>query len=143
MTFLLDANVLIALIDPRHVHHEIAHKWFASTGKNSWATCPVTENAVVRIVGDENYGNFPGSPSVAADKLAGFRALPGHVFWSDDISLFDSTRIDRASLLRSRQVTDTYLLALACAHSGRLATLDRRLVVTAVIGGEKALHLIS
>ena len=25
---LLDVNVLIALFDPDHVHHEIAHDWF-------------------------------------------------------------------------------------------------------------------
>jgi predicted nucleic acid-binding protein len=29
---LLDVNVLIALVDPRHVHHELAHRWFAGPG---------------------------------------------------------------------------------------------------------------
>jgi predicted nucleic acid-binding protein len=28
-TALIDVNVLIALLDPRHVHHEPAHAWFA------------------------------------------------------------------------------------------------------------------
>jgi uncharacterized protein len=143
VTFLLDANVLIALIDPQHVHHEIAHKWFVRTGKKSWATCPFTENAVLRIVGDKNYANSPGSLTLIAEKLAGFRAMPSHVFWGDDISLFDAARIDMGRLLRVGQITDSYLLALACAHQGQLATLDRRLVVTAVINGEKGLHLIS
>jgi uncharacterized protein len=142
VTFLLDVNVLIALMDPEHVHHELAHKWFAASARKAWATCPITENAVLRIVGDADYGNLRGSPLVAADKLAGFRALPGHIFWSDDISLFDSTKIDGARLIRAQQVTDSYLLALACAHGGQLATLDRRLVATAVIGGQKGLHLI-
>ena len=32
MIFLLDVNVLIALIDPTHVGHEAVHKWFAATG---------------------------------------------------------------------------------------------------------------
>jgi predicted nucleic acid-binding protein len=39
-------------------------------------------------------------------------------------------------------VTDSYLLALACAHGGKLATFDRRLVVDAVRGEAKGLHLI-
>lgn len=33
MTFLLDINVLIALIDPAHVDHEAAHRWFEAEGR--------------------------------------------------------------------------------------------------------------
>ena len=40
------------------------------------------------------------------------------------------------------QVSDPYLLALVTAHGGRLATLDRRLSVTAVRDGKDALHVI-
>jgi hypothetical protein len=36
-----------------------------------------------------------------------------------------------------------YLLALAVAHGGELATFDRHLVTNTVIGGSKALHVIS
>jgi uncharacterized protein len=28
---LLDVNVLVALFDPDHVHHEAAHRWFAAS----------------------------------------------------------------------------------------------------------------
>ncbi len=42
MTFLLDVNVLIALIDPTHIAHDPAHRWFAGAGGESWATCLVT-----------------------------------------------------------------------------------------------------
>jgi predicted nucleic acid-binding protein len=41
------------------------------------------------------------------------------------------------------QVTDSYLLALAVAHDGALATFDRRLSTKAVKGGKGALHLIA
>ena len=37
MTYLLDVNVLIALIDPGHVQHEIAHDWFLRDGLSAWA----------------------------------------------------------------------------------------------------------
>src|SRR5665213_1971866 len=43
--------------------------------------------------------------------------------------------------LASGQITDSYLLALACAREGKLATFDRRLVTTAVSGDAAALHL--
>ncbi|WP_229490337.1 hypothetical protein [Pseudoduganella namucuonensis] len=70
------------------------------------------------------------------------RALDGHVFWSDDISLLDEGKVDTTRLLNSSQTTDSYLLALAQTHGGQLATLDRRLVTTAVHGGARALCLI-
>ena len=143
MAFLLDVNVLIALIDPAHIQHDDAHKWFAAVGKRAWASCPLTENAVLRIVGDSRYPNSPGTPAAVAGVLAEFLAMPGHVFWPDDLSLFDTSRVDTARLLNSRQVADSYLLALACAHDGQLATFDRRLITGAVRGGSQGLHVIS
>jgi len=140
---LLDVNVLIALIDPAHVQHDRAHAWFAAKGRKAWATCPLTENGVLRIVGHARYPNSPGTPAAVAEVVSILRGLGGHEFWPDDISLFDGERIDSNRLLDSGQVTDTYLLALAVAHGGQLATFDRHLVTSAVMDGEKALHLIA
>jgi len=141
-TYLLDVNVLIALVDPAHVQHEPAHQWFAHTGRASWASCPITENGLLRILGHPRYPNSPGTPAAVAKILAGLRALPGHVFWPDDISLMDTARIDATRLLSHEQLTDTYLIALAAAHGGQLASFDRRLVHDAVLGGMQALQLI-
>ena len=143
MTFLLDVNVLIALIDPGHVQHDKAHEWFAAKGKQSWATCPLTQNGVLRIVGQARYPNTPGTPAAVRDLMCAFVALPGHSFWPDDLSLLDDAKVDATRLLTAGQVTDTYLLALALARKGRLATFDRRLVADAVRGGAKALQLIT
>ena len=140
--FLLDVNVLIALVDPEHVQHDAAHEWFAVEGHAAWATCPLTENGLLRIVGHARYPNSPGTPAAVAPLLAGLRSLPGHVFWPDDISLLDSGHVDASRLLSSAQVTDSYLLALAGAHGGQLASFDRRLVTDAVRGGARRLHLI-
>lgn len=142
MTFLLDVNVLIALIDPTHVGHDAAHRWFAATGSASWATCPLTENGVVRIVSHPKYPNSAGSPAAVAPIVARFRALPGHVFWEDNFSLVECDRVDVARITTSSQVTDTYLLDLAAAHEGRLASFDRRLSPDSVRRGRAALHLI-
>jgi uncharacterized protein len=140
--FLLDVNVLIALIDPVHVQHDKAHKWFATHGRRGWATCPLTENGVVRIVGHSRYPNSPGTPAAVAALMSVFLAHPGHEFWANDISLLDGKYLQSERLLDSAQVTDSYLLALAAAHGGILATFDRQLVTDAVIHGSKCLHVI-
>lgn len=142
MTYLLDVNVLIALLDPTHVAHEAAHLWFGSEGAEAWATCPVTENGVIRIVGNPKYPNTPGSTKEIAEILREFCTQPGHIFWPDDISLVSSAHIDITQVLTSGQVTDTYLLALAARYGGKLATFDRRLSVKAVKGGKHTLTLI-
>ena len=140
-TFLLDVNVLIALIDPAHVQHEPAHEWFARVGSQSFATCPITENGLLRIVGHPKYPNSPGAPGLAASLLAALRALPGHTFWADTISVADQQFVNTSRLSNHAQVTDSYLLALARAHNGRLASMDRKLRVDAVADGRKALEL--
>ena len=142
MRYLLDVNVLIALIDPAHVQHDRAHLWFGKSGKIAWATCPLTENGVLRIVGHPRYPNSPGTPAAVAELMARLLALPGHEFWPDGVSLLDSQRINGARLLESAQVTDSYILALAVAHRGQLATFDQNLIPDAVVDGQQALHLI-
>jgi uncharacterized protein len=140
--FLLDINVLIALVDTAHVQHDEVHDWFGKTGKKGFATCPLTENCLLRIVGYSRYPNSPGSPGAVMPSLAAMRALPGHCFWADTISLCDAQLVDGSRLTGHGQVTDTYLLALAKSHGGRLASMDRKLVTGAVIEGKKTLELI-
>jgi hypothetical protein len=77
-----------------------------------------------------------------APALTALRAQPGHEFWPDTVSLADDALVDVGRLSGHAQVTDAYLLALAVARGGRLASLDRRLVADAVPGGREALELI-
>ena len=142
ITYLLDVNVLIALIDPAHVQHDAAHEWFARTGSASWATCPLTENGLLRIVGHPRYPNAPGTPATVAEVLRALRALPGHCFWPDAISLMNAEFVRAERLLSHTQVTDSYLLALALHHGGKLASFDRKLVADAVVNGPDALVLL-
>lgn len=142
MTHLLDINVLIALIDRRHVHHRSATDWFTVRGQGDWATCPLIENGVLRIVGNPRYRNSPGSPVAVWHVLRELRGTGRHSFWPDDFSLLDSALIDVEKLLSHEQLTDTYLLALAVSKGGQLATFDARLATSPVRGGAEALHLI-
>ena len=75
---LLDVNVLIALLDPRHVDHERAHTWLRDSAPLPWASCPLTENAVLRILGNPRYPNSPGPPAAVAPLLEAWRSLPRH-----------------------------------------------------------------
>lgn len=139
---LLDVNLLIALIDPAHIQHDPAHEWFARVGHKGFATCPLTENGLVRIVGHPRYPNSPGPPSLVLQSLVAMRGLPGHHFWPDDISIADAAFFAPELLSSHSRVTDAYLLALARAHRGRLATMDQKLATEVVPGGSKALELI-
>jgi uncharacterized protein len=139
---LLDTNVLIALVDPAHQFHAAAEDWFIAHRHDGWATCPITQNGLVRIISHNSYPNHVGSPATALTLLHSLTTDKDHHFWPDDISLFDGGLIDSGKLLTAAQVTDTYLLALAVKHGGQFATFDRRLVTTAAKGGDAALHLI-
>jgi uncharacterized protein len=64
--YLLDVNVLVSLVDPGHIQHDAAHDWFAGSGRESFATCPLTENGLMRIIGNPRYPDSPGTPSAVA-----------------------------------------------------------------------------
>jgi uncharacterized protein len=142
MRHLLDVNVLIALIDPAHVQHEHVHEWFGQVGHKAFATCPITENGLLRIVGHPKYPNSPGPPSTVAAALTAIRGLDGHQFWPDNISLVEGSLANPALLSSHSRVTDSYLLALARAKKGKLATLDQKLAAAVVADGRSALTLI-
>lgn len=131
MRTLLDINVLIALLDAQHVHHQAASAWLRNNVEHGWASCPLTQNGVIRIMSQPAYPN-PVPASQVAARLAEATATSWHEFWPDDISLLDGDTVDWKAVLGSRQVTDAYLLALAVRHAGRFATFDKRIDPRAV-----------
>lgn len=140
--YLLDVSVLIALVDPEHIQHDPAHEWFARVGRKGFATCPLTENGLIRIIGHPKYPSSPGPPRVVLQSLIAIRGLPGHNFWPDHLSIADKQFFAPELLSSHSRVTDSYLLALAHANGGRLATMDQKLATDVVPGGKKALELI-
>src|SRR5512133_2173909 len=122
--FLLDTNVLIALAWPNHVHHRDTVEWFRAKGVKAFRTCPLTQTGFVRISSNPAFTPDPPSPGEAIALLKRLTALPGHTFWPDDLSLADAFA-GEAPVATHRQVTDGYLLRLASAHDGVLATIDR------------------
>lgn len=140
-TYLLDINLRLALTDPMHIHHDVAHRWFADRGAAAWATCPLTENGFVRIASHPRYPNRPGGVGVALAMLRQLCAAHGHHFWSEDISI--RALIGPDTMITHAHVTDVYLLGLAVQKGEKLATLDQQLPAMATQLGVEALELIT
>lgn len=132
MRSLLDVNVLIALVDENHTFHRLSHRWFATHRDEGWASCPITENAVVRIIAGNTYRQVRQlSVQDVTDALNGFDRST-HEFWPDDITIIDGSTISTNHIHGAGQLTDVYLLALAVKNGGRFVTFDQRIPLIAV-----------
>lgn len=141
MRALLDVNVLIALLDAAHVRHADATRWLSSNLRQGWASSPLTQNGCIRVMSQPAYPGALPAAQVAA-RLSEAAADPSHRFWPDDVSLLDAGTLDWTRVLGHRQVTDSYLLALAVHHRGRFVTFDSR-IDPATAPGARARHLVS
>lgn len=117
---LLDGNVLVALIDEAHVHHDPARHWFSNL-VGDFATCPVTQGTLVRLAMRLNGHGIAQAMAL----LGAVTSHSKHRFWSDDLG-YEQVRWH--GVMGHRQVTDAYLAALARHHSGKLASFDKGLV---------------
>ncbi len=130
--WLLDGNVLVALVSRSHVHHGAATRWFAASGE-PFATCPITQGTLLRLL----VQLAEVTPVVAVDVLAKLVGHPRHRFWPDALQYTD---VRWTGVLGHRQITDAYLASLARRHGGRMATFDSGLAalhadVAVQIGG--------
>ena|SRR6185503_20345321 len=118
MTWLLDGNVLVALQMESHIHHDRVHRWFASLGRDRFATCVLTQGTLLRV----HMKTARDSSAAAAWKaLKDLSAHPKHQWWDDDLSFLN---VPHRHLQGSGQVTDAWLAELARKRKGKLATLD-------------------
>jgi uncharacterized protein len=123
--YLLDANVLIALAWPQHSSHDNVGRWFVRHRQSGWATCPITQMALVRILSNPAFSPQALTPAGALQVLGRNVDVPEHRFWSDSIELSGALERMPDALSGHRQITDAYLVALAIKNKGKLATLDR------------------
>ena len=115
MTALLDANVLIALVVAEHVHHDAAAEWLSASDAG-FATCPITQGSLVRILLRTGQ-----SAAAAREVVSALERASGHEFWPDSVSF---AVVELGGVVGHRQVTDAYLAQLARSRNGQLATLD-------------------
>lgn len=114
-TYLLDANVLVALVAHEHTDHHRAATWAALV--DSFAICPVVEGALVRFA-----VRLGASALSVQSTLRAIRQRRGFEFWPDDASYAD---VDLRHVRGHRQVTDAYLAGLTASRpDAKLATFD-------------------
>lgn len=134
---LLDVNVLLALAWPNHQHHAAAHRWFARSSKEGWATFPLTELAFVRLSSNPAFTKDAVSPGDALRLLARICKLPGHRSWKELPPVADLSSI---ALMGHQQINDAYLVLVARQRGGLLATFDTR--IAAWTGAERHVAVI-
>jgi uncharacterized protein len=132
MRALLDVNVIVALLDPDHTFHTRAHMWLAGSKANAWASCPITENGVLRVMCGSGYGNQKFFIQDIEKRLRIFAANTDHQFWSDNLSILNPAVFSTENIFSHRHITDSYLLALATAFKGRFVTFDRGVILSSV-----------
>jgi toxin-antitoxin system PIN domain toxin len=134
--YLLDINVLVAILDEDHVHHQAATKWFDTPGLQ-WAICPFTEAGLLRYMTRPKTGDM--SMEEATAMLAQLKQEPGYHYQpisTDWLAL--SGRFSKR-LFGHNQITAAYLLGLAVHDGLVLTTFDRAMLHLA---GEDNRHVL-
>ncbi len=139
--WLLDVNVMVALLDPGHIHHELAHQWWAGHAGRPWATCAITENGLIRVLTQPRYPNRVETVAEATGLLGQWKNAhrATHRWWPIDVTLTDETLYETEKLTGPAQVTDACILGVACRHGGAVVSFDQALPWQAVAGGSPQL----
>ena len=82
--YLLDVNVLLALLWQGHDDYETAQAWFAKTGRRGWATNPLTQLGFLRLLTNPAVTHGGSSAAAALGILAAATSHEGHEFWPLD-----------------------------------------------------------
>jgi toxin-antitoxin system PIN domain toxin len=123
--YLLDTNMLIALLWPQHTEQAKAVPWFKAKGEACFATCSFTQAGFLRITSSVDVMRQRFTVAEARQVLFLLAQKPGHAFWPTPISYFEATEPFEQRLHGPKQITDAYLLGIARHHGGKIATLDK------------------
>jgi len=134
-----DVNVLVALTNPNHLHHDLAHEWFASVTR--FATTPITESGLLRLSLNPAVTRQEVAPAQAIATLNSVRHDERAEFLADTTTLA-APRIDLSALAGHRQVTDLHLANLAASSNAVLVTFDRGLPDALIRADRKHVQLI-
>lgn len=122
--YLLDVNVLIALTQSDHAHHQVVTQWFDNLGAE-WGMCAFSEAGFLRISTNPKVGNL--TVEEATEILAALAAHSSNRFWPVAASWTSVTAPFSERIFGHKQITDAYLLGLAVQDNGVLVTLDKKI----------------
>ena len=123
---LIDVNVLVALFDESHEHHELCLNWCKKIGFQI-AICPIVENGLLRICSHPKYPNNPSSFHEIMNFLLDLRVSTNSKFISDSYFFSKSLSSKLKFDIPSKHITDAYLLQLAVQEGMLFSTLDRKI----------------
>ncbi len=125
MTYLLDVNVLLALVSKESEFHPRTEAWLASLSKerDALASCSITELGVLRIIPQISEGTYSVIETQKLIREVKAALKVKLLFISDSLGADDLP----AWVRHPRQTTDGHLAALAKAHGAALATFDRKI----------------
>jgi toxin-antitoxin system PIN domain toxin len=141
VTYLLDSNVLVALLHLEHTKREDCVRWYSKHHGRGWATSPMVENGAIRVLANPKVSGGAFLIPQAVDAIERLKQSPGHRFLADDISIADRAFVDRNRLEGIKQVNDAFLIGLCRKHGLKLATTDHR-IEPALAPGEGIVELI-
>ncbi|HEY1203331.1 MAG: TA system VapC family ribonuclease toxin [Bryobacteraceae bacterium] len=121
---LLDVNVLLALVWRRHDGHAAAHAWFAKSGHRAWATSPLTQLGVLRLLTNPAVTQGAVSAAGALDVVHEATRHEGHEFWPLEGEMATGLKALAGRLQGHRQWTDAALLWQAMERDGVLVSFD-------------------
>ncbi len=142
--YLLDANALIALCWPHHEHHKRMLAWFGRHAADGWATCALTQAALVRISLQPTFSSLSAhgiSVDTIAQLLANNTAHPAHHFLNLDFGFDTVVQRCTGGIWGHRQITDAWLLTTAIRHGCKLLTFDTGINALLATMPEKETHL--
>jgi toxin-antitoxin system PIN domain toxin len=119
-----DVNVLLALVWPRHECHAAAHAWFAKSGQRAWATNPLTQLGVLRLLTNPAVTDGVVTAATAWEVLSEATRHPGHEFWPLDCDTPAGIELMVGRIRGHRQWTDALLLWHAMEHESVFVTFD-------------------
>jgi toxin-antitoxin system PIN domain toxin len=119
-----DVNVLLALIWPRHLHYRAAQSWFDQSGHQGWATNPLTQLGVLRLLTNYAAMREKVDATTASSALKSNTQHQAHEFWPLDRTIVASLEPVISRVRGHKQWTDALLLCQAAERDGILVTFD-------------------
>jgi toxin-antitoxin system PIN domain toxin len=137
---LLDVNVLLANALESHEDHLAVRRWLVSHSGMPFATCALTESSLMRLLMNPAINETPIDTATGIELLRHLHAHPSHRYLDKLPPVTGPVVAGFLSRVSGyRQVTDAYLVGVAHANGGKLATLDQKL---ATLFGPDVLELI-
>ena len=122
--YLPDVNVLFALVWASHQHHLAARSWFNKLGQQVWATNPITQLGLLRLLTNPAITHSAINAVTALLMLSENTQRRVHEFWPLERIVAASLKPVINRVRGHRQWTDALLLCQAAERDGVLVTLD-------------------